>query len=289
MVGNVKVRTIKSLMRDMKKEMYNLEHPVQRKGNQWGKNEKEKLFDSLLNNIILFPIVFCQQDDELFVIDGKQRLETLDELINSDKFKDKYSEEDQDHILSSEITTITYTQCTDTDIFTLFERYNNGVQLSGSQKARSYTTMDILSKVREALKHPFFGLCNFTKGQIKKSEDEIVVLEAVMLINGYDYKNFSFKEIDKFLDGHDNLDNEFTALNQNLDVLYDIVGEYNKNLKKLHLPFIIANARNDEQFANGLLNFLNDYDNQEEYRSHCQGGTSQKQSVDFRNNFFKNL
>lgn len=284
-----KVRTVKSLMRDMKKGSYNLQHSVQRKSQQWSKNEKYKLYDSLLNNIVLFPIVFCKQEEEIFVIDGKQRLETLDELINSDKFKEEFDEEQQDIILSSEVSTITYINCTDEEIFTLFERYNSGVSLSGSQKARSYASIEILSKVKEALEHPFFRLCNITKGQIKKSEDEIVVLEAIMLLSGFEYKNFSFKEINRFLQEYKDLNDEFVTLNKNMDILYKIIETPNKNLKKLHLPFILANAREDEQFATGLINFLNDYDNQEEYRSFCQGGTSQKQSVEFRNNFFKNL
>ena len=283
-----KVRTVKSLMRDMKKGVYNLTHPVQRKSNMWSKTEKELLFDSLLKNIVLFPVVFCKQDEETFVIDGKQRLETLSSVINTDAFKE-FTEEQQDIITSSEITTITYINCTDKEIFELFERYNNGVSLTGSQKARSYTSINTLQQIRELLEHPFINKCNFTKGQTKKAEDEIVMIQAAMIISNFDYKNFSFKEVNRFLQENDDLSDYFTTIRLNMDILDKIVEEPNKNLKKLHLPFIIANAKDTKGFKDGLLNFLNDYDNQEEYRSFCQGGTSQKTSIEFRNNFFKNL
>ena len=115
------------------------------------------------------------------------------------------------------------------------------------------------------------------------------MIQAAMLISNFEYKNFSFKEVNRFLQENDDLSNYFTTIRLNMDILDKIVEEPNKNLKKLHLPFIIANAKDTKGFKDGLLNFLNDYDNQEEYRSFCQGGTSQKQSVEFRNNFFKNL
>lgn len=297
MQNQTKVRNIKSLMRDMKKGMYNMEHPVQRRSEQWNKAAKELLFDSLNKNIVILPIIFAIKDDVTFVVDGKQRLSILDEFINQKDTKLKFNdmkfddldEDTKDKILSAEITTITYINCTDEDIFELFERYNNGVALSGSQKSRSYCTIAILLHIKEILAHPFIAKCNITKGQELKSEDEICILQAAMVVNGFEFKNFSNKEVDRYLKEtkEEDIIASLVALKDKLDILDSIIEEKQKVLKKIHLPAIIASANNTEEFKNKLLNFIENYDNESEYRSFCQGATSQKENVMGRLNYWK--
>lgn len=297
MQNQTKVRNVKSLMRDMKKGMYNMEHPVQRRSEQWNKAAKEMLFDSLNKNIVILPIIFAIKDDVTFVVDGKQRLSILDEFINQKDTKLKFNdmkfddldEDTKDKILSAEITTITYTNCTDADIFELFERYNNGVALSGSQKSRSYCTIAILLHIKELLAHPFIAKCNITKGQELKSEDEICILQAAMVVNGFEFKNFSNKEVDRYLKetNEEDIIASLVALKDKLDILDSIIEEKQKVLKKIHLPAIIASANNTDEFKNKLLNFIENYDNEHEYRSFCQGATSQKENVMGRLNYWK--
>ena len=297
MQNQTKVRNVKSLMRDVKKGSYDLNHPVQRKAEQWGKDAKEMLFDSINKNIVILPIVFAIKDGTTFVVDGKQRLSILDEYINKKDTKltfnglkfDELDEDTKDKILSAEITTIIYTECTDEDIFELFERYNNGVALSGSQKSRSYCSMAILSQIKELLAHPFIEKCNISKGQELKSEDEICILQAAMVVGGFEFKNFSNKEIDRYLKDTDEKDvlAHLDALKGKLDILDGIVEEKQKVLKKIHLPAIIACANDTEEFKNKLLNFLENYANETDYRSFCQGATSQKENVMGRLNYWK--
>lgn len=299
MQNQTKVRNVKSLMRDMKKGLYDMEHPVQRKSEMWNKNSKELLFDSINKNIVILPIVFAIKDDVTFVVDGKQRLSILDEYINQKDTKlrfnglkfDDLDEDTKDKILSAEITTITYTNCSDEEIFELFARYNNGVALSGDQKIRGAASIDILSLVKDVLNHSFFEKVNFTKGQLKKSEDETVILQTMMILSDFDFKNFSFKEIERFLQETDleTIKKTKDIIIANLDVLDGFIGEKQKNLKKINLPMVLSTVRNDEDWKNKLVDFLENYESKEDYRQFCQGSTSQKEMVLGRLNYFKNF
>ena len=297
MDNTVKVRNVKSLLRDLKNGKYDMNHAVQRNAEQWTKEQKELLFDSIINkNIVIPPIVFAIQDEKTFVIDGKQRLSILNEYINETnklKFEGlKFSELEadvQDKVLSAEITTITYSDCTDEDIFDLFERYNNGVSLSGSQKAKSYATMSILEKLKELKSNPFMDKCNITLGQKKKGEDDIVLLQAAILVSDYDFKDFSFKTINNYLKEVDESEilTYLDEVNKNMNILDGFVAEKNKNLKKINLPMILATATNNKEFKAKLDDFLENYDKKDDYRSHCLGSTSQKEHVLGRLEYWK--
>ena len=54
MENSTKVRNVKSLLRDLNKGTYNLNHIVQRSASQWSKKQQESLLDSIINkNIVL--------------------------------------------------------------------------------------------------------------------------------------------------------------------------------------------------------------------------------------------
>lgn len=298
MENSTKVRNVKSLLRDLNKGTYNLNHIVQRSASQWSKKQQELLLDSIINkNIVIPQIVFAKQGDDTFVIDGKQRLTVLDDFVNNEESKlkfegKKFSELDsdiKDKIQSAEITTITYTDCTDADIFELFERYNNGVSLSGSQKTRSYATMPILAKLEELKENPFMEKCNITAGQKKKGEDDMVLLQASILISGYNFKDFSFKTIENYLKEVEESEilTYLDEVNNNMNILNNFVDEKQKNLKKINLPMILATAVDTAEYKDKLNDFLLNYKDKEEYRSHCVGSTSQKEHVLGRLNYWK--
>ena len=55
--------------------------PYQRPGGQWGKKQKQRFIDSLLNNFPVPPIYLHKVAGSFAVVDGKQRLETIREFI----------------------------------------------------------------------------------------------------------------------------------------------------------------------------------------------------------------
>jgi hypothetical protein len=302
--STTKVRTVKSLMRDVKNKKLNNEHIVQRKGQQWSKKQKELLIDSCLHGFVIPTITFStlsfDKTNTLFVVDGKQRLETLWEYTN-DVFKyngkkfSELTEEEQDRILSTEISTVTYNQLTDVGISDVFSRLNNGTALSASQKTRGLVDGMILVKIKQILDNNFFTKCNITNGQIKKSEDEFVILQAAMLVEYDLVPAFSQSDVEEFVTENYSINEVIEILDkieEKVVILNEIVEEKNKFLKKIHLPHIIAHANRTDEFKNRLLHFLTNYDNKEDadiqlYRSFCQGSTSQKQNVEGRENYWK--
>ena len=289
---------IHSLMVQVKNKKLDMNHVCQRKSEQWDMVKKSKFLESLITGIISPEIVICEINSKKFVCDGKQRLSCLDEYINrkdtkltvfSRKF-DELDEATKDALTGSNINVVTYSDCTDEDVFSIFERMNNGVSLSGPQKSKSYASIAILEKINKILDTPFFTeKSNITKGQKLKDEDFNVVIQSCILVSGWDFKNFSSKEVDRFLQENDEqtIMNTLEVIKNNVDLLDSIITEKHKNLKKIHLPMIISTVNDSPEYKDKLLNFLNDYDNQTEYRQYCQGSTSQKENVLGRLNFWK--
>lgn len=299
LASSSKNTAIHSLMVQVKNGKLNLNHSVQRKAEQWKLDQKEKFLHSLIIGVISPEIVVAEMDGEkLFVVDGKQRLSCLDEYINKKDtkltvFGRKFNELDdntKDALTGSNINVVTYANVKDEDIFSLFERYNNGVSLSSSQKSRSYCSIALLDRIQSILNSVFIKeKCNITKGQSLKDEDTIVLVQACMIASGFIFKSFNGKEVDRYLQETetDAIMKTLDVIEEHIQILDGIVSDKEKNLKKIHLPMILACANDTEAFKNKLLNFLNDYENQTEYRQYCQGSTSQKENVLGRLNYWK--
>ena len=284
------------------KDNLNLDHYCQRKQNQWNKIMEGQLIESIINNIAINPIITCEWDGEEFVVDGKQRLTTIKKLIQDDvPFKvfgqkmvfSKLGDKNKEIIENYNIHIVRYTAKDETQITTLFNLYNNQAPLSGDQKARGIASSYVLEKLHEILAHNFISSkCNFTKGDILKGADETILIQTLMVISGFEFKNFSFKEVNRFLEqltDEKEIDKLFETLNANLDILDSFIEEKHKNLKKINLPMIISTVQNTEDWKNKLIDFLENYESKENYRIHCLGSTSQREHVLGRLEYFKNF
>lgn len=306
LASSSKNTAIHSLMVQVKNGKLNLQHEVQRKSEQWDFLKKSKFLHSLIIGVISPEIVVCEKDGQRFVVDGKQRLSCLNEYINKkdtkltvfDRKFDELDDATKDALTGSNINVVTYANCSDQQIFELFERYNNGVSLSGSQKSRSYCTIAMLTKIKGILDKDFFKVkANITKGQELKDEDTMVLIQSAMLVSNFDLKSFSQKEVDRYL--QETAEQEIMATLEDVEKRIDILdkmleNQKYKNLKKIHLPMIISATQETEAFKVKLLDFLEDYENEsnsdiQEYRSHCQGSTSQKEHVQGRLKFWTNV
>lgn len=289
---------ISTLMFNVKRGKYDMNHGVQRKSEQWTLQVKEKFLESCLQSVVPQEIIICVQDGIKFVVDGKQRLSCLDEYINRQDtkltvFGRKFSELDsdsQEFLKSRSINVVSYVNVDEKDIFSLFDRYNSGVSLSSSQRSRAYCSIKLLDRIKNILNSHFMSeICNITKGQALKDEDTMVIIQSCLIASGFEFKSFNSKETDRYLQetDTDSIMATLDIIEEHIKILDGIVSEKNKNLKKIHLPMILACANDTEAFKNKLLNFLNDYENQTEYRQYCQGSTSQKENVLGRLNYWK--
>ena len=306
-----KTRTVNSYLRDIKNKNISFKHKVQRRGNQWNKIQKSKLIYSLVTGYMpIPPIHVLDKDNILWVIDGKQRLTTINSFVN-DEFKldksmpaimigeetvelakKKYSdlpEELQVKIKETEILQVKYKDYTDEQISEIYAALNNGTPLSADQKLRAALSSDVLEACDEVAESEFFtNVANITKGQFVKGEDLSVILQAAMLCSDFDFKDFSGKELLRYASSCDT--KTIGKLKAACDNLCELSDEKKKYLKKISLPMIIAGmaiAENKASYLAKVRNFINTYESNKEYRKYCMTSTAKKENVLGRWEFFK--
>lgn len=307
-----RVRTVNSYMRDIDKEALLFHHPVQRRSSQWSKRQKSLLIHSLITGYVPVPPIHVLMDEQsLWVIDGKQRLNTIWEFLN-DEFRlsketpevedsegNIYSlagarfsnlpEEFQDNIKSAEIIQVKYADYTDQQIADVYARLNNGTPLSNDQKLRAELSDEMLNEIDQILSKPFFTeKVSFTAGQVRKGEDLTIILQAIMLAEDMDFRNFSGKEVERCAKEMDI--SMLNGLSEASDKLDQIVENRSKLLKKINLPMILAGqavAEDDEAYAQKLMRFFDEYENNEDYKQFCMTSTSKKENVLGRWSYFK--
>lgn len=311
LASSSKNTAIHSLMLQIKNNKLNLNHEVQRKGSQWKLENKVKLLESIVSGVVVNAIVVAEMDGNKFCLDGKQRLETLFSYCcdpNDSRFNPKlklfgrsYAELDdatRDLIDGANINVISYANCSEEDCFRLFEVYNNGVSLSSAQKSKSYLSVELINKINGLLNSVFIkNKCNISMGQSLKEEDLMTVIQSCMIASGFEFKSFNNKEVDRYLKETDSdfIMQTLNIIEEHIQILDGIVADKEKNLKKIHLPMILACCNDSEAFADKLRNFLENYDNEAEqeiqnYKNlYCQGSTSQKAQVEGRLAYWKNF
>ena len=243
------------------------------------------------------------------MLDGKQRLTTLNSFLN-DEFKldktlpeeyanKKFSEldeETQTTIKNIEIVVNVYQDITEQETEIIFCRLNNGQKLSNDNLLRAHMGPELRAFVDEAIEKPFMSKTALTNGQLKKSEDQGVVLAALSLIADCGTTDFSKDGLTAFVDEFKedfNKENVQSILDA-LDWLDTVIEEKNKYLKKISLPMIVAIAADcdeskKETYANNLKSFLEDYENRADYLQYCSKATTSISNVGGRLQYFKKM
>lgn len=308
-----KTRTVQSLARDIKKGKIILDTSIQRKADQWDKKKKSLLVLSAIQGIII-PGIFAKEiatsgkDTIWEILDGKQRLTVLTAFLN-DEFKldktyseefanKKFSELDEEiqHIIkNTEIVVNVYQDLNEEETEEVFCRLNNGQTLSNDNLYRAHMGNGLRKFIDEALEKPFMDKVNLSKGQLRKSEDEGVILAALALASSEVVNDLSKKSMLNFIDDFKaNFEQEACdEVLAALDLLDEIIEEKHKNLKKISLPMIISNAvhcleddSRKQTYANNLNEFLDDYENRDDYLQYCKTSTSSKENVCKRIDYF---
>ena len=209
---NNKKQLVKTFAKDMGKGRYSTKHKCQRKEDQWSKEQKSLLIDSMLRNYPLDPIrAELKEDEKKYIFDGVQRATTICKFLN-DEYKlskdlkpvvidgekyeiagKKYSELDEsvkDKISDYELIVYIFSGCTDEDIREMFRRQNNGKPLSNTQK-RTAIESDTVSEIIFSLAdHPFFEKI-MSHAQLRKDVNRDMIRETLMLINTNKYQDFT--------------------------------------------------------------------------------------------------
>jgi hypothetical protein len=260
------------------------DYPIQRASGQWDALQKSLLIHSIIGDYPIPPIAIVKaevdgQEGE-FVIDGKQRSTTVLDFISgiadgegnypatayplhdetpvvdidgkeielAGLYFDQLDDDAQAEILSATFAIQRMEEATDEQIEELFSRWNNGTPLTKQQKARGKMGTANAIVIDKLLKHPFIQeTASFTALQKRRSDDEAVILQTMMLM-AKDYEipsnGFVADNILKFASDMREADisEVTTAVKEALDYANGAL-EKHPLLKKLHLPTILIVAK----------------------------------------------
>lgn len=312
-----RTKTLQALNKNMERGNILLSHKLQRPEGQWNRKQKTDLIDSLLRKYPINPTYGIKEDGVISVIDGVQRLSCVRDFI-SDKFAlsknmesviingeekslagmkfSKLDEDTKDVILNSELQLYELTDCTEKDVREMFRRQNAGKPLSGKQLRVVHETDEFSSAVYDLATHPFMNKLA-TKTQRKNGTDKDLIIQTLMLIEttqDNEFISFRSKDIDIFVsDYSDNItQDKFETLKTAMD-------KFDESFEEIKIPVtsipmvlysgyqVIEDEKEFSKLVDLVNDFLNGYDNNEEYKQYVQSGTSGAENVKGRFEWWK--
>ena len=311
------------------KKVLSFEHPIQRKSEQWSDTQKSLLIHSMLANYPVPNIYVLREDSQeldeknkpvfnYFVMDGKQRLTSvlsyiwgefpLDENIPSITIEDveyqiagKYfcdlEEPVQYEIKRYKFDIIAFEECSNREIEEIFFRLNNSTPLTKSQVAKAKVGVEIAELINGLLTSKFFTVsCNFSKAQLKASDDQKVLIQSMMLLDTNNVLDFELKDFSEnsILEYSESIRGTYTDKQSNIlksaiQYLTDAFPEKNKQLRKISIPTLVymADIAEDKEikpmyFRQWFEFFTEEDELMEDYKTFCSTGSTKLEKVQGR-------
>ena len=311
------------------KKVLSFDHPIQRKSEQWSDTQKSLLIHSMLANYPVPNIYVLREDSQeldeknkpvfnYFVMDGKQRLTSvlsyiwgefpLDENIPAIIIEDveyqiagKYfcdlEEPVQYEIKRYKFDIIAFEECSNREIEEIFFRLNNSTPLTKSQVAKAKVGVEIAELINELLTSKFFTTsCNFSKAQLKASDDQKVLIQSMMLLDTNNVLDFELKDFSEnsILEYSESIRGTYTdkqsdILKSAIQYLTDAFPEKNKQLRKISIPTLVymADIAEDKEikpmYFRQWFEFFTEEDGlMEDYKTFCSTGSTKLEKVQGR-------
>lgn len=311
------------------KKVLSFDHPIQRKSEQWSDTQKSLLIHSMLANYPVPNIYVLREDSQeldeknkpvfnYFVMDGKQRLTSvlsyiwgefpLDENIPAITIEDveyqiagKYfcdlEEPVQYEIKRYKFDIIAFEECSNREIEEIFFRLNNSTPLTKSQVAKAKVGVEIAEFINELLASKFFTVsCNFSKAQLKASDDQKVLIQSMMLLDTNNVPDFELKDFSEnsILEYSESIwgtytDKQSNILKSAIQYLTDAFPEKNKQLRKISIPTLVymADIAEDKEikpmyFRQWFEFFTEEDELMEDYKTFCSTGSTKLEKVQGR-------
>ena len=311
------------------KKVLSFDHPIQRKSEQWSDTQKSLLIHSMLANYPVPNIYVLREDSQeldeknkpvfnYFVMDGKQRLTSvlsyiwgefpLDENIPAIIIEDveyqiagKYfcdlDEPVQYEIKRYKFEIVAFEECSNREIEEIFFRLNNSTPLTKSQVAKAKVGVEIAELINELLTSKFFTVsCNFSKAQLKASDDQKVLIQSMMLLDTNNVPDFELKDFSEnsILEYSESIRGTYTDKQSNIlksaiQYLTDAFPEKNKQLRKISIPTLVymADIAEDKEikpmyFRQWFEFFTEEDELMEDYKTFCSTGSTKLEKVQGR-------
>ena len=249
------------------------------------------------------------------VLDGKQRLTNVLSYLNgeyalSQDIPDITIEDeiysiagkyfvDQDsqvqyEILHYKFEIVTFEDCTNSVVEEIFFRLNNSVPLTKSQVAKAKVGVELAELLNELLASKFFTeSCNFSKAQIKGSDNQRCLLQSMMLLDtnyvpDYELKDFSENSILEYAESikGNYSDMQTNVIRSAVQFLGDAFPEKNKEIRKITVPMLmyIADVAQDKSIKPMYFRQWFEWFSEEEelwavYKSYGSSGSTKLEKV----------
>lgn len=216
---------------------------------------------------------------------------TVDEYEIADKFFSEIDTKLQDKLKDKVLSVIVLTDCTDEEIEDQFYRLNNGTALTKDQKTRVLLGDELSAFIDKVEASNFFSEKShksyFTSLQRKRGEVQTCILQTLMLVMGYQFKNFNNDATMEFAEwfrtNHKNSDLEYCEeLFSKLDKAVVAADKPNKLMKKTSIPILAYHIQTIdelgislEKYGEWIQKLMDSYTPDCEYASYCgQSSTS---------------
>jgi len=227
---------------------------------------------------------------------GQRRKESvIEEYEIAGKYFSELDEYLQEKLNDTEISVIMLIDATDEEIEEQFFRLNNGTALTKDQKTRVMLGDELALFIDRIEESELFSekskKTNFTSLQRKHGEIQTTILQTLMLVMDYPFKNFNndttMKFAEWFRENHkpsdlDYCEELFSKLNEALPKSEKV----NKQMKKINIPVLAYHTQTVDEIGMSLKKygewiekFLSSYTPDCEYASLCGQGSTSKVKV----------
>lgn len=316
-------KLVSTLLNDIDKKKLLLDHPVQREPGQFNRYQKNLFIDSVLRNFPIPALYFLKDGTNTYVLDGLQRLTILQNYV-ADAFKlgpnhepvqyettddkgklvtltydisgkrfSQLPDELQKVIKERELTIITLEDFTDEQVNNVFIRLNNGTPLNTSQKLKAYTNSDFKKQIAKIKSHDLFTKYSvFSPTQRIKGAEDLCVIHTLMLTKGI--RNFTKPIVEKFVKHYTYNKRDFDKIEKAVKELGGLIRDDVPAIPRISLPIILnvfmsCDDTNKDLFISQLNDFLDNYENETEYRALCKCGTTNEVNIVKRIAFFEEM
>lgn len=316
----VQTRALSSLLTDISKGKFNFSHPLQRKSGQWNRQNMSFLIDSVIRLYPIYPaLVEATDSGQYGVVDGKQRLTIFRSFINNEfalskKLKPididgiryelagkKYAALDdtvKERFNSRELQIYIMHDATEQDVREIFARINSSRGLTNTQKRTTIENNEFRKVIYSLTSHPIFDKV-LSPAQKRKDLDRDIIRQTLMLISTdeeHDYACFKNKYINNFIvEYQKNIDyQKIDLLKKALDKLEDSFEALKINTTSLPMVFysaysVVVNNKSFDKFTDKIIDFVNKYDSNEQYKQFCVQGTGSSENVKGRLAYWKKI
>lgn len=253
------------------------------------------------------PTVNVQKRKVVTDEDGNRQAVTIHEEYDiSGKYYSELDEKLKDKMKDHEFSVVMLANCTDEEIEDQFFRLNNGTALTKDQKTRVILGDELAAFVDiQEQKDIFTKKSYFTSLQRKRGEVQTCILQTLMLVMDYPFKNFNNDAVMNFAEWfrHNHKKSDLEYCEEIFDKLNAAVIESdkpNRLMKKTNIPILAYHVQTIdeigiplEEYGKWIQKFFDSYSSDCEYAAYCgQSSTSKakvKARLDYVNNEIRKL